>query len=207
MPFYARSAGPDGRWQPLRDHLLAVGELAAAFAADAGLDPEPARWAGLLHDLGKYSDEFQEHRLRRGSSTGCWRNGSRAPSTSRLASARHIGGQSWMRSGGGWLRGSPASSLQRNWWRPGSTWISPPSGAPWRPSTPSPRRPGIARRWLMVPPSRSSHLPKPTGAACPAHRATAGLRSSRSRPGERRWRVWAAGRAGLWGPWSSLRWQ
>jgi len=66
LPFYARSAGPDGRWQPLRDHLLAVGELAAAFAADAGLDPEPARCAGLLHDLGKDSDEFQEHRLRRG---------------------------------------------------------------------------------------------------------------------------------------------
>ncbi|PFG73092.1 CRISPR-associated endonuclease Cas3'' [Tepidiforma thermophila] len=65
MPFYARSTGPNGQWQPLRDHLLAVGELAARFAAEAGLDPEPARWAGLLHDLGKYSEEFQEHRLRR----------------------------------------------------------------------------------------------------------------------------------------------
>jgi len=50
-------------WQPLAEHLEAVGELAAqlaalarpgdrAFAADA-------RLAGLLHDLGKYTDAFQ----------------------------------------------------------------------------------------------------------------------------------------------------
>jgi len=46
-------------WQLLQDHLLSVGELAAANAAPfggAGL----ARVAGLLHDLGKYTSQFQK---------------------------------------------------------------------------------------------------------------------------------------------------
>ena len=65
MAYYARPA-PEGGGKPqlLRDHLNAVANRAAIFAAEIGLDPEQARWAGLLHDLGKYSDEFQQHRLR-----------------------------------------------------------------------------------------------------------------------------------------------
>lgn len=44
---------------PLRDHLLAVAALAAEFAA--GFDSaEYARCAGLLHDLGKNAEAFQE---------------------------------------------------------------------------------------------------------------------------------------------------
>ena len=45
-------------WQPLAEHLLAVGSLAKDFAStfDVG---ELARVSGLLHDLGKYTQEFQ----------------------------------------------------------------------------------------------------------------------------------------------------
>jgi CRISPR-associated endonuclease/helicase Cas3 len=64
MAYYARPA-PEGGGTPqlLRDHLNAVANRAATFAAEIGLDPDQARWTGLLHDLGKYSDEFQQHRL------------------------------------------------------------------------------------------------------------------------------------------------
>lgn len=59
--FFAHStASADRRdWQPLSVHLRDVGALAAAnasFFAAADL----ARTAGLLHDLGKYSDHFQK---------------------------------------------------------------------------------------------------------------------------------------------------
>ncbi|MGH8744398.1 MAG: CRISPR-associated endonuclease Cas3'', partial [Burkholderiales bacterium] len=51
-----------GEWRehPLEDHLYAVGEMAAGFAAGFG-DTEWARLAGLWHDLGKYSAEFQHY--------------------------------------------------------------------------------------------------------------------------------------------------
>ena len=63
MPYYARSANATGQKQLLKDHLQQVGELAESFATEAGLPPDMGRWAGLLHDLGKYSDEFQRYRL------------------------------------------------------------------------------------------------------------------------------------------------
>ncbi|MBI2496757.1 MAG: CRISPR-associated endonuclease Cas3'' [Opitutae bacterium] len=47
-----------GKWQPLADHLRNVADLAAQFAAPFGASDE-ARLAGLLHDLGKYSERFQ----------------------------------------------------------------------------------------------------------------------------------------------------
>ena len=71
MPYYAHTAEdadgtrlpePSGKWQPLAEHLRNVSELAARFAAPMG--PEAAaeaRLAGLLHDLGKYRDEFQAY--------------------------------------------------------------------------------------------------------------------------------------------------
>jgi len=61
MPqFFAHStATPDcSDWQLLSDHLQAVGQLAADKAAAFGGE-SMAEVAGLLHDLGKYSDEFQ----------------------------------------------------------------------------------------------------------------------------------------------------
>lgn len=45
-------------WQPLREHLLAVGETAAQKGNRFGAT-ELARVTGQLHDLGKYSAEFQ----------------------------------------------------------------------------------------------------------------------------------------------------
>lgn len=58
--FHAHSglAADKSDWQPLSDHLQSVGELAAAFALHFSADAM-ARPAGLLHDLGKYTDEFQ----------------------------------------------------------------------------------------------------------------------------------------------------
>ncbi len=51
-----------GNWHehPLDQRLRAVGEMAAGFVAafDA---PNRARPAGLWHDLGKYSAEFEPH--------------------------------------------------------------------------------------------------------------------------------------------------
>ncbi|MDR2743648.1 MAG: CRISPR-associated endonuclease Cas3'' [Desulfovibrio sp.] len=44
--------------QPLREHLLAVGERAAAFAGRFGAAPW-GRALGLLHDIGKASEKFQ----------------------------------------------------------------------------------------------------------------------------------------------------
>lgn len=57
---YAHTAGPDGHWQPLIDHLAATSETAGRFATRFGL-PEQARLAGLWHDAGKFSTEFQRY--------------------------------------------------------------------------------------------------------------------------------------------------
>ncbi|WP_458072165.1 CRISPR-associated endonuclease Cas3'' [Rhodanobacter sp. BL-MT-08] len=58
--FFAHSTEREdkGDWQSLQEHLLSVGELAASRAAWFGAGPL-ARIAGLLHDLGKYTREFQ----------------------------------------------------------------------------------------------------------------------------------------------------
>lgn len=58
--FFAHSTQRDDRsdWQPLAEHLQNVAMLAAERAAVFGAS-ELARVEGLLHDLGKYSDEFQ----------------------------------------------------------------------------------------------------------------------------------------------------
>ncbi len=58
--YYAHSK-PDldeSEWQLLIDHLKETAELAFALGDDAGVS-ELARTAGLLHDIGKYSKEFQ----------------------------------------------------------------------------------------------------------------------------------------------------
>jgi len=52
-----------GSGQILRHHLLSVSELSRKHAAKIGLSGAGAL-IGLLHDLGKYSDEFQNY-LRR----------------------------------------------------------------------------------------------------------------------------------------------
>lgn len=49
-----------GEWQPLAQHLSAVGALAREFAEPLGLGALAAV-AGRVHDIGKYSDEFQRY--------------------------------------------------------------------------------------------------------------------------------------------------
>ena len=65
--FYAHSIDgrPVSEWQPLDEHLLNVASLARRFAEEFGAG-EWAYLAGLWHDLGKYSGEFQQ-RLHGGS--------------------------------------------------------------------------------------------------------------------------------------------
>lgn len=50
----------DGRVQPLIEHLRGVSELAGQFAGAFG-EGEMGKLAGLYHDIGKYSKEFQEY--------------------------------------------------------------------------------------------------------------------------------------------------
>lgn len=49
----------DGTFQPLKEHIENVGERAAQFAAAFGAE-EHGREAGLLHDVGKYSQNGQK---------------------------------------------------------------------------------------------------------------------------------------------------
>jgi CRISPR-associated endonuclease/helicase Cas3 len=71
MPFWAHSDPlgrpehhPEAKWQPLAQHLENVGTLArklATLAAPANNHfHDLSEWAGLLHDLGKYQDGFQQ---------------------------------------------------------------------------------------------------------------------------------------------------
>lgn len=67
MNYYAHTAEdgngaqlPEDRWQLLKDHLRTVARLAQEFARPLRLEAE-AELAGLLHDLGKYRDEFQAY--------------------------------------------------------------------------------------------------------------------------------------------------
>ncbi|WP_107929155.1 CRISPR-associated helicase/endonuclease Cas3 [Neisseria animaloris] len=66
--YYAHSAEnrPEQDWQTLPGYLANVGDTAARFAAFFGAQ-EMARYTGCLHDLGKYSPEF-DRRLRGGPS-------------------------------------------------------------------------------------------------------------------------------------------
>lgn len=64
MLFLAHTENEQGDSHQLKDHLSSVGELASRFAEKMNPDlVESARWAGLLHDLGKYRQEFQEYLL------------------------------------------------------------------------------------------------------------------------------------------------
>ena len=59
MIYYAKSPNSQGYQQTVKEHLLAVAELAQKFGADIGLEAA-AELAGQTHDFGKYSQAFQE---------------------------------------------------------------------------------------------------------------------------------------------------
>lgn len=62
MTFLAHTENEKGEPHLLRDHLARVGDLASELAAAANpYLEEAARWTGLLHDLGKYREAFQEY--------------------------------------------------------------------------------------------------------------------------------------------------
>lgn len=58
--YYAHSTGKSNKsnWQPLKTHLVNVAEIASEFGKDFNAGPI-AYTSGLLHDLGKYSTDFQ----------------------------------------------------------------------------------------------------------------------------------------------------
>ena len=59
--YYAHTTDKSDKsdWQLLNDHLQQVAELSSSFASDFNAG-ELAYVAGILHDIGKYSDKFQK---------------------------------------------------------------------------------------------------------------------------------------------------
>jgi CRISPR-associated endonuclease/helicase Cas3 len=76
--YFARSTTDETQkdWQPLRDHLLGASALAKSLGAELGLQ-SAAEQTALLHDLGKYTLEFQRRLAGSGeyvdhSTAGAW---------------------------------------------------------------------------------------------------------------------------------------
>ena len=59
MEAYLAHIADDGREQSVEEHLKGTAERCAQFSAAFGA-AEQGKLLGLLHDIGKYSDEFQK---------------------------------------------------------------------------------------------------------------------------------------------------
>lgn len=59
MSTYFAHVAEDGRKQSIENHLQGTANLCAAFAKEFGAEKQ-GRYIGLLHDIGKYSDGFQQ---------------------------------------------------------------------------------------------------------------------------------------------------
>ena len=57
---YAHTPNAAGQWHGLVEHLQGSAERAERFGAGLGAS-EAARYLGLWHDIGKYSDTFQAY--------------------------------------------------------------------------------------------------------------------------------------------------
>lgn len=94
--FNAHSANGVNAWHPLKEHLEAVGQLAADFSTNQAWKDE-ALLAGRLHDLGKYGDLFQDRLHGKESGLDHWSAGAWAALEKRCAAAalaiqgHHIG--------------------------------------------------------------------------------------------------------------------
>lgn len=66
---HTREGSPKEEWEPLDKHLEAVASLAGQFAESISAT-ELARLAGLWHDLGKYSEAFQDFLRNAGGADG-----------------------------------------------------------------------------------------------------------------------------------------
>lgn len=98
--FWAHSHRDPARWQPLREHLHQVAELAAAKAQAFG-EQENGRLAGTLHDLGKYGELFQRRLEGKVKGLDHWSAGAhlalfeyRQPAVALAVQGHHIGLQS-----------------------------------------------------------------------------------------------------------------
>jgi len=60
--YFAHSASREGagEWQSLNDHLVGTAALARVFGERIGI-PQLTEAAAVLHDVGKYSDDFQRY--------------------------------------------------------------------------------------------------------------------------------------------------
>ena len=106
----------DGSEQPLLEHLLGTAEKASYFAKHFGKS-ETAFICGMLHDIGKYSDEFQERIKNDGklcdhSTAGAKVLKSISPPMGNLLGYVITGHHAGLLNGGGWGAVSEDGSLQ-----------------------------------------------------------------------------------------------